>query len=56
MNKRTIIKMVNKIKENMYKQLNELKEDTNKHLSEIRKNVGYEEEFNKDIEILKKSN
>jgi hypothetical protein len=64
--KRTMIRVINKIREDMCKdpnefkqdinkQLNELKENSNKQLNEIRKTMqDVQEEFNKDTEILKK--
>jgi hypothetical protein len=50
-----MIRMINKIKKDMYKNLNELNEGTNKQLIEIRKTMqGMKEGLNKETEILKK--
>jgi hypothetical protein len=60
-------RITNEIKEDMCKQRNEFKEDTNKQLTEHKENsnkqlnekktmLDMKEEFNKIIEILKKSN
>jgi hypothetical protein len=50
--------MISKIKEDMNKYLNEFKDNTNKHLNDIRYICIYDNtknEFNKEIEILKKA-
>jgi hypothetical protein len=62
--KKTITRIINQIKEEMYRQQNELKQDTNKQLTELKKFRQLKEikktmqdvrdEFNKDKEILRK--
>jgi hypothetical protein len=62
--KKTITRIINHIKEEMYRQQNELKQDTNKQLTELKKFRQLKEikktmqdvrdEFNKDKEILRK--